>query len=98
MSTKKRNGMDQKMTTKQRKRINEFRLATWNVLSLNRVGNLTNLKLELNKYKIMIAALQEIRWKESCITDSGDYTMFCSSNNTANLGTGFLVHKNIKLK
>jgi hypothetical protein len=32
---------------------------------LRRAGSLGNLKCELNKYKIGIAALQEIRWKVS---------------------------------
>jgi peptidyl-tRNA hydrolase len=35
----------------------------WNVLSLHRAGSLGNPKYEWNKYKIGIAALQEIRWK-----------------------------------
>jgi hypothetical protein len=32
----------------------------WSVLSLHRAGNL---KYDLNKYKIGVAALQERRWK-----------------------------------
>jgi len=35
----------------------------WIVLSLHRAGNLVNVKYEMNKYKIGIAALQEIRLK-----------------------------------
>jgi len=40
---------------------NEIWMATWNVLSLNRAGSLRKLKVELAKYRIGIAAIQEIR-------------------------------------
>ena len=96
MSTKERKRITSTMTTKQRNRLNDYRIATWNVLSLNRTGAFKCLKDQLKKYKVMIAALQEIRWKESSIMDSGDYTLFCSSNGTSNFGTGFVVHKKIK--
>jgi hypothetical protein len=36
-------------------------MAAWNVLSLNRAGSLRKLKEELTKYRIGIAAFQEIR-------------------------------------
>jgi ribosomal protein L20A (L18A) len=38
--------------------------ANWNVRSLYRPGTLAKLKEELNRYKIAIAAVQEIRWSE----------------------------------
>lgn len=44
------------------KRINDVVPGTWNVLSLHRAGSLGNLEDEMNKYKIRIAVLQEIRW------------------------------------
>jgi len=53
-------------------------MATWNVLSLNRVGNLRKLKEELTKYRIGIAAIQEIRWPRTEIMDKGDFTILCS--------------------
>jgi len=36
-------------------------MATWNVLSLNRAGSLRKLKEELTKYRIGIAAIQEVK-------------------------------------
>lgn len=84
------------MTNKQRLRIHDFRLATWNVLSLYRTGAFRMVKDQLEEYRIGVAAIQEIRWKESGIMDSGEFTMFCSSSGTANFGTGFLVHRRCK--
>jgi len=50
-------------------------MATWNVLSLNRAGSLGKLKEELTKYRIGIAAIQEIRWPGTEIMDTGDFTI-----------------------
>ena len=71
--------------------------ATWNVRSLYRPGALAKLKEELNKYKIGIAALQEIRWSGSEIFDSGDFIMCYSGNKERRqFGTGFLINKKYK--
>jgi len=48
-------------------------MATWKILSLNRAGNLRKLKEELTKYRIGIAAIQEIRWPGTEIMDKGDF-------------------------
>ena len=49
----------------------------------------------MNKYKISIAALQEIRWKNADILKTREYTVFYSGNNTNTLGTGFAVKKEV---
>ncbi|PSN58334.1 hypothetical protein C0J52_11562, partial [Blattella germanica] len=59
-----------------RNKVYDLFLATWNTLSLFRSGALKQLKSELLKYNIAIAALQEIRWKGDGIMDSGDF-MLC---------------------
>lgn len=71
-------------------------LATWNVLSLNRPGAFAELKAQMTKYKIKIAALQETKWKGVKVMDSKGYTMFCSGGNNNTFGTGFLVDKSVK--
>jgi hypothetical protein len=43
----------------------DFYIATWNVFSLYGAGTLKQLKTELEKYRIDIAAVQEIRCKGS---------------------------------
>jgi len=71
-------------------------MATWNVLSLNRAGSLRKLKEELTKYRIGIAAIQEIRWPGTVIMDTGDFTILYSGSMKSTLGTGFVVSKEYK--
>ena len=79
------------------RRKQDWFLASWNVRSLFRAGALKNLTKELDRYNIMIAAIQEIRWRRSEIFDYGNYTICHSaSNDRNNFGTGFLIHKKVK--
>ena len=71
----------------------EIRIATWNVLSLYRAGALARLSDELLRYRIVIAALQEIRWRDSDILNTKEYTIFYSGNNSNTLETGFEVKR-----
>ncbi|XP_039297864.1 uncharacterized protein LOC120354582, partial [Nilaparvata lugens] len=73
-------------------------IASWNVTSLNRAGSTMRLRQELEKYRIGIVALQEIRWKGNGIMDLGNHTIFYSGHDHNTFGTGFLVHKNFKDK
>jgi hypothetical protein len=45
-----------------------------------RLNSVTELVNELTKYKIMIDAIQEIRWQENNKTDIGGYTMCYGSD------------------
>jgi hypothetical protein len=56
-------------------KAHDLNLATWNVRSLFRPGTLKNLIQELKRYKINIAAVQEMWWKGNDIFDSDDYYM-----------------------
>jgi hypothetical protein len=57
-----------------------------------------NLIGELKKYGIMIAAIQEIKWRGNDVFDSEDYTVCYSGSSEARnvFGTGFFVHKKLK--
>jgi hypothetical protein len=50
------------------------------VLSLYRIGAFRQLKSELEKYGIDIAAIQEIRWKGTGVMDTGNFTTYYSGN------------------
>jgi len=72
-------------------------LATWHVHSLYRPTALAKLKDELNKYGIVITAVQEIRWSGSEIFDSGDIIVCYGGNKERRqFGTGFLINKKYK--
>lgn len=94
---KKDKRKDLTVRTRKGKRIDELILGTWNVRTLYEAGRLKVLKEQMEKYKIGITALQEIRWKGSEKMDPGDYTIFYSGNQNYNIfGTGFLVHRKYK--
>jgi hypothetical protein len=57
-------------------------LVTRNILSLSRVGAFKKLKDKLHKYRVAIAAVQEVRWHGNEIFYSGDFTV-CYSGNRA---------------
>ena len=51
------------------------------------------MKEELTKYRIGIAAIQEIRWPGTEIMGTGDFTILYSGSMKSTLGTGFVVSK-----
>lgn len=58
----------------------DFKLGTWNVFSFYQPGALDQLLIQLDKYSIDIAAVQEIRWTEKGSFSKMHYTMFYSCN------------------
>jgi exonuclease III len=72
-----------------------MRLGTWNVRTLLQAGNMNAIAEELEKYKMDITALQEIRWKGKGIIRKLKYTMYYSGNEIrqGNRGVGFIVSK-----
>jgi hypothetical protein len=83
--------MGQKTNSKRRK---DLQLAIWNVRSLYRPGDLVNTIIELRKYKVAIAAIQETRWMKltpQAFTSNG-YNIYTSSlGNNHEFRTAFLV-------
>ena len=78
-------------------RRNEFYIGTWNVLSLYRAGALRTLLDQINKYKIGIIAIQEVRWIDRGVLEKRDHTVFYSCDKRQHLlGVGFVVKKNFK--
>lgn len=76
----------------------DFDLATWNVRTMNRAGALRSLLLELERYKVKIAALQETRWNNKDISDVRTHTILSSGSTTGTrqFGVAFVVDKSLK--
>jgi len=53
-----------------------MRFGTWNVGSLSRAGSLTAVARELEKYKLDLVGMQEVRWEKGGTVRAGDYN-FC---------------------
>ncbi|PSN42311.1 hypothetical protein C0J52_11147, partial [Blattella germanica] len=56
----------------------DITLATWNVRTLERPGKLKELRSELDKYGVKIAALQELRWRGEGMMVSGQHILMYS--------------------
>ena len=75
----------------------DFRIGTWNVLTMLQAGKLAEVTDELIRYRIKIAALQEIRWKDAGELKKKHYSLYYSgSKKEGHRGTGFWVEKNTR--
>ena len=57
-----------------------LRFGTWNVRTMLQAGTMNSLSEEIEKYRMDIVALQEIRWKGKGIIKKPKFTMYFSGN------------------
>jgi len=73
-----------------RSRKRDILLSTWNVRSLYRAGSLTATARELDRYKLDLVGVQEVRWDKGGTVRAGDYNFFYGKGNENHqFGTGF---------
>jgi exonuclease III len=78
------------------RRKRDMLIGTWNVWRLYQPRASKKLEEELKRYKVDIAAIQEIRWKQIELTELRHYILINSGSKENNYGTGFMVSKEIK--
>jgi hypothetical protein len=72
------------------------RFGPWNVRSLYRSGSLIPVARELDKYKLDLVGVQEVRWDKGGTVRAGKYNFFYGKGNENHqLGPGFFVHQRL---
>lgn len=93
-TTRPRIGQDKRQRLKQRIKDNDFKIASWNVRTLRRQGELKALTDTVKKAKLDITAIQENRWTGKSLVLGQEYTFYYSGNDGSKrreFGTGFVV-------
>uniref|UniRef100_A0A8D8XS53 Craniofacial development protein 2 n=1 Tax=Cacopsylla melanoneura TaxID=428564 RepID=A0A8D8XS53_9HEMI len=78
---------------KKKRKTQTLKIGTWNVRTMNREEKLENLKREMDKQKINVMGLSEVRWRGEGEVISGEYKMIYKGGTKKEKGVGFIYEK-----
>ncbi|GFO36777.1 craniofacial development protein 2-like protein [Plakobranchus ocellatus] len=87
--------LDRHLVTACKTTTTTTKIATWNVRTMLQKGKLDNIKLEMERMKINILGLSEVRWQGAGVITSGNYKIFYSGGTTHERGVGIILDKEI---
>ncbi|KAK4872591.1 hypothetical protein RN001_014620 [Aquatica leii] len=89
---KRKNKSEVKVRNIKKKKQGKIKIGTWNIRSMIQPGKMRDIVQTLEKYKIDIIAIQELRWAEEGEINRSNYTIFWSGGKKQGKnGTGFIV-------
>uniref|UniRef100_A0A8D8SMX4 Craniofacial development protein 2 n=1 Tax=Cacopsylla melanoneura TaxID=428564 RepID=A0A8D8SMX4_9HEMI len=73
----------------------QIKIATWNVKTMSQAGKINNAIKEMQRMKLDILGISEMRWPGTGIKNEDDYTVYYSgtTDNTYKYGVGFIIEK-----
>ena len=80
---------------KEQKGHHSYKTGTWNVRALKQGGKLENMKMEMQKNKLSVLGVSEVRWTGRGGIRSGDYTVYYSGGERVERGVAIVVHKSV---
>ena len=83
--------LDRQQTTVRTKNL--FKIGTWNVRTMFQKGKLGNVKKEMERLKLNVLGLCEVRWKGAGSFTTDNYTIFYSGGDQHERGVGILIDK-----
>ena len=79
------------MDGKRKEEGGRLRIGTWNVRSLNKVGKLEEVKREMERYRLSILGVSEVRWKGQGDFVSDGVRMIYSGGEECQRGVAIMV-------
>ena len=72
---------------------NNLKIGTWNVRTMFQKGKLDNIKQEMERLKINILGISEVRWKDAGLVDSDQHKLIYSGGSNHEKGVGVILDK-----
>ena len=82
----------QSATASQRQKLKTLRISAWNVRTLYQKGKLNNVVHEIERIKIDILGIAEVRWTQKGIFQKDEHTVIYSSGDTHKRGVGLILN------